>query len=137
MTKYALSQVLHMNLNLLTSGLKTAVLSKKYPQSRVLPMFRIEDDIADIEPVYLMLYGANIRNKRIPVTIVTKEPKSIIIERLSYNMISTGVKAEKIVQQTLLLGRIILLDFNNFTHDVITGKYLQKNFKTSSGQPLF
>jgi len=137
MTKYVSSQVMHTNLNLLTSGLKTAILSQKNPQSRVCPMFRIEDDIADIEPVYFMLYGANNRRERIPVTIVTKEPKSIIIERLNYNMISTGVKAEKIEPQTLLLGRIILLDFNNFTHDVITGEYLQKNFKTSSGQPLF
>ena len=86
-------------------------------------------------PAYL--YGTKIENQRVPVTIITKEPKSAVIERPNYDMKSAGVKAHNIGPQTLLLGRIILLDFNNFTDDVITGQYLRENFKTDSGQPLF
>lgn len=137
MIKYASSQVLYTNLNLLASALRTAILANKYPQNPVLPMFRIQDDIADIELAYFMLYGTKIGNQRVPVTILTGEPKSTVIERINYDMTSAGVKASIIEPQTLILGRIVLLDFKNFTHDVITGQYLQENFKTCSGRVLF
>lgn len=137
MTKYASSQVLHTNINLLASAIRTAILATKNPQSPTQRMFRIPDDIADIEPTHFMLYGVRLENQRVPVTIITREPKPAVIERLNYDMTSAGVKAQNIKPQILLLGRIILLDFHNYTDDVITGKYLQENFKTESGQPLY
>ena len=57
MIKYVSSQVLLVNLNLLASALRTAILAQKHPQSAALPMFRVQDDIADIELTYFMLYG--------------------------------------------------------------------------------
>lgn len=137
MYKYASSQALHANLNLFASALRTAILTAKDPQRANIPMFRIPDDIADVEPTRFMLYGVRVKTQQVPATIITREPKPLVVERLNYDMSSAGVKAQNIEPQTLLLGRIIFLDFSSWTDDVITGEYLQKNFKTKSQHPLF
>ena len=137
MIKYASSQGLGVNLILMASALRSAILAREKPQDKASPMFRVEDDIADIEVAHLMLYGLEKNKAQIPVTVITNESKMMTYERLHYDVIASGLKAQFNGSQTLRLGRIILLNFKNFTHEVITGEYLRDKFKTVTGDPLF
>ena len=48
--------------------------------------------LADIEVTYFMLYGTFSGNQRVPVTIITTEPKSVVIGRINSDMTSAGTK---------------------------------------------
>lgn len=138
MIKYKSSEILYSNINLLMSALKTHIEGKSNHQKKSYPLLRVTDDFVDVELGYFSIRGKEQNGIFKPVTVFTKEPEKKVIERLKYNFQAIGVKASIIKQQELILGRTIILDLDNYTYnEILTEKFIQDNFKTDSGDPIF
>ena len=138
MIKYRSSEILYSNINLLMSALKTHIDGKLNHQEKSCPLLRVRDDFVDVELEHFPIRGIVQNDILTPVTVFTKEPEQTVIERLKYNFQAIGVKASIIKSQELVLGRTIILDLDNYTYnEILTGKFVQDNFKTDSGEPIF
>lgn len=138
MVKYYHSEILFSNLNLLMSALKSHIEGQSKPQEKSQPLLRVADDLVDVELGHFPILGATIKDKLYPITVITIESQDLVEERLKYNFQAIGTKSHIIKPQKLVLGRTIILDFKNYSHiEILTGKYIQDNFKTFSGEPIF
>jgi hypothetical protein len=131
MIKYRSSEILDSNINLLMSALKTHIDGKLNHQEKSRPLLRVRDDFVDVELEHFPIRGIVQNDILTPVTVFTKEPEQTVVERLKYNYQAIGVKASIIKPQELVFGRTIILDFDNYTYnEILTGKFVQDNFKT-------
>lgn len=138
MLKYHLSEVLYTNLNLFGAALKKHIEGKEKHQESSQPLLRVDNDLVDIELSHFPIYGRTLEGETLAVSVITKESEHTVKERLKYNFQAVGTKASIVCPQKLVLGRTLILDFDRFTYqEILTGEYIQKHFKTVSGDPIF
>lgn len=136
--KYRSAGVLGTNINLLMSVLKDNIEAQLKPGQKSQPLFRVYNDFADPELGYFPIYGKMENGLHVPVTVVTKEPRPRVEERLKYNFQAVGVKADVVEPQHLMTGRTVILDFENrIYHEIVTKDYIQSHFKFASGGSIF
>lgn len=135
--KYGHSEILFSNLNLIMSALKKHSDGTLTPQEKCQPLFRVDDDLVDPEIEHFSLYGRKTEERTLPVTVATTEPEKSVRERLKYAFQAIGTKAESLGNVDLLLGRIIIFDFNKLLYkEILVGDFINNNFLYESGKKI-
>jgi len=136
--EYHHSEIQYSNLNLLMSVLKDCIEGKISHNQKSQPLFRVCNDLVDVELSHYSLCGKNINRTLAAVTVITGEPEQTVKDRLKYNFQAIGTKAQIIGEQKLMMGRTIILDFTSYTYkELVTKEFISENFKYVSGRPIF
>lgn len=119
------------------AGLKKhaeAELKRGHPGKK--PLFRKNDDKADVELVYYSLVGRSLGGKINPVTVILCEKQSTIEDRLLYNFKGMG-EVGKYHLINAIFGRIINVDFATLSYQEIQiGKFIDERFRNLAGKRL-